>query len=83
VPTTITTTGNTLLVQPGTPPPSAAGWNVYVGQDPASMPLQNGLPIAAAQTWLQPNPVSTGGRTPGWGQLPNTMLPAPRMVLRG
>jgi len=83
VPTTIATTGNTLLVQPATPPPSATGWNVYVGQDPASMSLQNGSPIAAAQTWVQPNPVTTGGRTPGTGQSPNTVLPAPRRILRG
>jgi hypothetical protein len=83
VPTTIATTGNTLLVQPATPPPTAAGWNVYVGQDPASMTLQNGSPIAAAQTWLQPNPISSGGHAPGSGQLPNYTLPVPRTILRG
>jgi hypothetical protein len=83
VPTTISNTGGTLLVEPATPPPSASGWNVYVGQDPASMSLQNGSPIAPAQTWLQPNTVTTGGRTPGTGQLPSTMLPAPRTIMRG
>jgi len=83
VPATITTSGSTLLVQPATPPAAAAGWNVYVGQDPASMAVQNGSPIATAQTWLQPNTVATGGRTPGTGQLPNYVLPAPRMILRG
>jgi hypothetical protein len=82
-PTTITTTQSTLLVQPAAPPSCAAGWNVYVGLDPTALSMQNGSPIAAAQTWLQPNAITSGGRAPGSGQEPGTMLPAPRMILRG
>jgi hypothetical protein len=83
VPTTIATTQSTLLVQPATPPSSAAGWNAYVGADPDTMWLQNGQPIAPAQTWLQPNAITTGGHAPRKGQAPTYLLPAPRMILRG
>jgi hypothetical protein len=82
-PTAITTAGSTLLVQPAAPPPCAAGWNVYAGLDPGALWRQNGSAIAATQTWLQPNTITTGGRAPGSGQSPSTMLPVPRMILRG
>jgi len=83
VPTTITTTQSTFLVQPAGPPACAAGWNVYVGPDPERMALQNGAPIEGAQTWLQPNTIASGGRAPGSGQKPSYLLPMPRMMLRG
>jgi hypothetical protein len=83
VPTTIATAENTLLVQPAPPPPCASGWNVYVGVDPETMTRQNGAPIPAGQTWVQPNTITAGGRAPGSGQSPSYMLPAPRMMLRG
>ena len=79
----ITTAGSTLLVLPATPPACAAGWNAYVGLDPGAMFLQNGSPIAAAQTWLQPSTISTSGRAPGCGQSPSCMLPVPRTIRRG
>lgn len=83
VPTTITTAGSTLLVQPATPPACATGWNVYVGTDPGALSRQNGSAIAVAQTWQQPNTLATGGNGPGWGQSPNYLLALPRMILRG
>jgi hypothetical protein len=83
VPTTITTAESTLLVQTGAPPACAAGWNVYAGVDPRALSLQNGSLLESAQTWLQPNTITAGGRAPGRGQSPNYMLPAPRMILRG
>jgi hypothetical protein len=83
VATTITVAGSTLLVQPAPLPEGATGWNVYTGVDPEDMWLQNGSPIAARQTWLQPNAMATGGRAPGSGQAPSYLLPMPRMMLRG
>jgi len=81
--TTITTApGSTLLVEPSTPPAGATGWNVYVGTDPGALAQQNGSPIAAGQTWLQPGTIAAGG-APGRGQAPNCLMSAPRMILRG
>ena len=83
VATPITTTNSALLVQPATAPTGAMGWNVYVGTDPAVLSRQNGSPIAPAQTWVQPNILTTGGSAPGWGQPPNYLMAVPRMILRG
>jgi hypothetical protein len=81
--TAITTTSSTLLVQPATSPPCAAGWNVYVGTDPEALSRQNGPPIAIALPWVQPNPIVAGPATPAWGQSPNYLMAVPRMILRG
>jgi hypothetical protein len=81
--TSITTAESTLLVQPITSPTGAAGWNVYVGTDPGALSRQNASPIAASQTWLQPDAVTTGGTAAGWGQSPNYFMAIPRMILRG
>ena len=81
--TPFTTVGNTLLVQPSSPPAGVAGWNVYIGTDPEALSRQNGTPIGTAQTWLQPDTLITGGNGPGSGQSPNYLLPSPRTILRG
>lgn len=83
VATAITTTGSTFSVQPGAPPAGAAGWNVYAGTDPDALWQQNGPPVAAGQAWLQPNTITTGGSSPGWGQSPDYHMAVPRMILRG
>jgi hypothetical protein len=83
LPATIAISGSSLLVQPGgAPPKTAAGWNVYVGLGPDSMALQNGVPIAIGQTWLQPAPLAAG-RPPGPGQRPSYLKPVPRLIQRG
>jgi hypothetical protein len=83
IPATLDTSTSTLVVQPGTPPQGATGWNVYVGIAPDAMSLQNGGPIAAGQTWLQPGVLVAGGRAPGSGQSPSYLKPVPRMIQRG
>jgi hypothetical protein len=83
VPTTLTTTASTFLVQPAPAPACATGWNVYAGSDPEAMSRQNGSPIAVSQTWLQPNAMASGGSEPGWGQSPDCQMPMPRIILRG
>jgi hypothetical protein len=82
VPAAITTSACTLAVQPGTAPPNATGWNVYLGTGPDNMSLQNDVPIAAGQTWLQPGTMAAG-RAPGRGQSPTYVKPVPRMIQRG
>jgi hypothetical protein len=78
-----TTTGGTLLVQPATAPARAAGWNVYIGADPAALSRQNASPITLSQQWLQPNAIVSGGTAPGCGQSPDYLMAVPRMILRG
>lgn len=50
------TTGNLLVVAPptGTPPPNAAGWNVYVSTATGTETKQNATPIAVTASWTQP-----------------------------
>jgi hypothetical protein len=83
VPTTITTAGSTLLVEPAAAPACATGWNVYVGSDPDALTRQNASPLTVSQTWLQANAIAGTGSAPGWGQLPNCLMPMPRVILRG
>lgn len=83
VPNTVSTTSQTLLVEPTNPPNNAAGWNVYVGVDTDSLFRQNGTPIATAQTWTQPAPLTATGRRAGQGQTPNYIKPVPRVLQRG
>ena len=74
----------TVAVQPGgSAPENATGWNVYLGIAPGSLVRQNATPLAAADTWVQPNRMETTGPNPGGGQKPSYMLPIPRMLWRG
>lgn len=79
----VATFSRTIRVQPANPPANATGWNVFVGMDPAALVQQNSAPLALEQPWLQYVPLSTTGRLPGTGQLPNYLLPAPRILQRG
>jgi hypothetical protein len=82
-PTTITTTGSTISVQPGAAPQNAVGWNFYAGLAPDSLSLQNNVPIAVGQSWLQPGILAAGGRAPGSGQTPTYLKAVPQMIQRG
>lgn len=83
LPEAITTSSSSFEVQPGNPPQSAAGWNVYVGNAPQAMFIQNTTPISLGETWQQQTaPVSTGA-TPGHGQKPTYRKPLPRVLQRG
>jgi len=82
-PVDVTTMGNTILVQPGSVPVNATGWNVYVGTDPGALIRQNDAPIGAGGNWLQYVPLTTVGQQPGLGQTPNTIQPVPRVLQRG
>jgi len=81
--TAITTSASTFAVLPGTAPPNATGWNLYIGTTPGNLSLENGSPIAPGVTWLQPGTLTPGGRAPGSGQSPSYVKPVPRMIQRG
>lgn len=82
-PAVVTTSGSTMLVQPGSPPTNATGWQVYVGAAPDTMTLQNSSPIAVSDGWIQPSQVVVTIQGPGSGQAPNYLRPAPRVLQRG
>lgn len=83
MPATISTTSSTFLVETGTAPAAAAGWNVYAGISPDTMYRQNGTPIALGQTWQQPGALIEFGSLPGKGQKPTYLQPLPRVLQRG
>jgi hypothetical protein len=82
-PTSIATTSSTFLVETGTPPAAAAGWNVYAGASPDAMYRQNGSLIETGQTWQQPATLVQIGSLPGKGQKPTYLQPLPRILQRG
>ena len=82
-PATITTSACTMAVQPGTAPPNATGWNLYVGTGPDSLSLQNSTPIGTGMTWIQPGAMIVAGPAPGAGQSANYVKLVPRVIQRG
>jgi hypothetical protein len=82
-PVTIQTAGSSFAVSAGAGPANAKGWNVYAGNAPEALTLQNNTPLGMGQTWAQPNTISTSGRPAGNGQAPDYLMPVPRTILRG
>jgi hypothetical protein len=82
-PATIATTSSTFLVESGTAPAVAVGWNVYAGISPEAMYRQNTALIALGQTWQQPAALLQVGSRPGNGQKPTYLQPLPRILQRG
>jgi len=83
IPASYTVTNQTLLVQAGTTPANATGWNVYVGTAPDQLTKQNGAPVAPGGAWLQPGVLATSTKSPGDGQKPSYFYPVPRLIQRG
>lgn len=83
VPTPITLSASTFQVQPFSPPPVAISWNVFAGQTPDGMILQNGAAIPVGETWVQPAALVRSGQGPAHGQEPNYLKPLPRVLPRG
>ena len=82
-PSTIQTAGSSFAATAGAAPANAKGWNVYAGTTPLTLTLQNDMPLGVADTWAQPDTLSTNGQAAGTGQLPDYLLPVPRLILRG
>ncbi|MBV8730803.1 MAG: hypothetical protein JO336_13445 [Acidobacteriia bacterium] len=83
LPEAITVTNSGFEVQPGSAPQSAAGWNVYVGNAPGSMFLQNTSLIEVDQAWRQLFAPASSGPAPGTGQNPTFFKLLPRTIWRG
>jgi hypothetical protein len=78
------TNGKTFQVQAVNPPGNAVAWNVYAGVAPDALFLQNPAPLAVGATWTAPDSgLITSGQQPGFGQQPQFLSPAPRIMLRG
>ena len=82
-PAVITISAATFQVQLNSPPEGVSGWNVYAGDAPESMVLQNGSPIEVGQIWQQNENLATAGRAPSAGQQPTYFKPVPRVIQRG
>jgi len=75
--------GSTLSVLPGPPAQNVAAWNVYVGTDAGAMTLQNPSPLDMGHTWIQPAPLTAGGRAAGTGQAASFLRGIARVIQRG
>ena len=64
------------------PPVNASGWNVYVGEAPNALALQNGTPSGIGSTWIMTGAPSAGA-APCNGQEPNWYLVDHHAVERG
>lgn len=79
---TITTVdGQQMIVSVINPPANALGWNVYVGQSPDTISLQNSTPIELSNTWALTTLVQ--GSAAGSGQAPTWFFVDHRIIERG
>lgn len=58
-------------------------WNIYAGEGPDSVVLQNSLPIPVADTWTVPTSGLRKGRIPGTGQVPECWIVDRHILPRG
>jgi hypothetical protein len=77
-----TATGQQLTIAVMNPPANAAAWNVYVGQAPNAIGLQNSTPIGLGSTWTMSGALSAGAQ-PGNGQLPTWYVVDHHAIERG
>jgi hypothetical protein len=76
--------GYAISIQLTSSPRNAGGWNVYVGQTPVTLWLQNQTPLSPDETFLfYPSGAVISGTRPGQGQAPGFMLTLPRRISRG
>jgi hypothetical protein len=79
---TITTlAGQQMAVTILSPPANAAGWNVYVGQSPDTISLQNAAAIGVNDSWILGTLVQ--GKAAGSGQAPMWYFVDHRIIERG
>jgi hypothetical protein len=64
-------------------PPTAFGWNVYLGSNTDSITLQNGNPLSIGSTWTLPPTGIVNGPRGGDGQRPDFIVPISRQIRRG
>jgi len=71
-----------LTVALANPPTAASGWNVYMGEAPDALSLQNETPIGVNDSWTTTGPPAQG-RQAGRGQQPTWFLVDYRVIERG
>jgi hypothetical protein len=74
--------GQRLSVTSVGPPDNASGWNVYVGDQPDLLTLQNSDPIAVGSIWIMDSPLFIG-KPLGAGQLPTCYVVDQNVMERG
>ncbi len=77
-----TSDGEQVTVALANPPPSATGWNVYMGETPDTIGLQNEVPIEINNSWTT-SASPAEGRAAGPGQRPTRFLVDHREIERG
>jgi hypothetical protein len=80
--TLTTTVGEVLVVMLASPPPSAAGWNAYVGLSPDTLTRQNDTPVTPGNSWSMTGALSSGTPVTA-GQLPAWFIVDQRFIERG
>ena len=78
----VVASGQQLVVAAVNPPVNASAWNVYAGQKPTTLTLQNNAPIATGTTWTMTAGLMQGV-APGTGQQPTWFLVDQRVIERG
>jgi hypothetical protein len=82
-PETIAVAGSGFRVEPQVAPAGVAGWNVYVGIDPAAMWRQNEYELAPDAAWVQTGTWLSDGVKANGGQNANYFHAIPRVLQRG
>jgi hypothetical protein len=79
----MSTDGSAVVVAISNPPPGATLWNVYAGNGPDDVSLQNVSPLPPGTTWMLPASGLRTGRTPGDGQAPELWIVDRHVLPRG
>ena len=77
-----TSNGQQLFVTVGNPPQNVTTWNVYVGETPTTLTLQNLDPVAASMGWTMTSGLNAGVALPT-GQQPTWFAVDHRVIERG
>lgn len=75
--------GSAVVVGVTNPPPGAVFWNVYAGNGPDDVTLQNTAPLPVSATWMLPTTGLQTGTAPGDGQVPEWWIVDRRILPRG
>jgi len=70
------------VVSSGAAPGGITGWNLYAGTEPDAFALQNSMPLALGETWVQSVALAPGP-PPGIGQLPSCWAVDDHQLRRG
>jgi len=75
--------GSAVVVGVSNPPAGAVLWNVYAGNGPVAVTLQNSSPLPISATWILPATGLRTGRDPGGGQVPEWWIVDRHVLPRG